>query len=294
VFRTGFATVLVLLGCLRAGPAVAAYVLVEEVTDRDSYLAAVTPLADDPAVRAAVADQLSAAVGGNVPEGAKQLVDTSIANFVESDQFQPAWVRLNTEVHPQLVALLRDEAGSLAIEGDAVVLDLGVLAADVKARFAADGVPLAERIPDIEAQVQVVSGPAIRQAVPAFDLLEKLSVVLPIAAIALIALGVALSARRGRTLVVAGVGLVVVMLLVVLAQWLLRGQVTDRSPSPELAGPFYDALTGKITLVLWIICGIGVVLAIIGAIVARRTPPPAPQPNYGYRDEYRGPSSYRR
>lgn len=271
MFRTGFATVLVLLGCLLAGPAVAAYILVDEVTDRDAYLAAVTPLADDPAVRTAVADQLSAAVGAKVPDAARQLVDASIDKFVESDQFQPAWVKLNTEVHPQLLALLRDEPGSLAVEGDAIVLDLGVVAADVKARFVADGVPLANRIPAVDAKVQVVSGPAVRQAVPAFDLLEKLSVALPIAAIVLIALGLLLSARRGVTLMVTGFGLVVAMLLVVLFQSIARAQATARSPSPELAGSFYDALTSKVSVVLWVVCAIGGVFVIAGAIIARRS-----------------------
>ncbi len=281
MFRTGFATVLVLLGCLLAGPAVAAYVLVGEITDRDSYLEAVTPLADDPVVRKAVADQLSAAVDDKVPQAARQLVDASIANFVESDQFRPAWVKLNAEVHPQLLALLRDEHGSLAVQGDAVVLDLGVLAADVKARFVADGVPLADRIPDIGTKVQLVSGPAVRQAVPAFDLLEKLSVVLPIAAIALIVLGLALSARRGMTLVVTGFGLVVAMLLVILFEWLARSQITAKSPSPELAGPFYDALTSKVSIVLWVVCGIGGVFVLVGAVLARRASASASRPTAG-------------
>lgn len=286
MFRTALATVLVLLGCLLAGPAVAAYVLVDEVTDQQSYLDAVTPLADEPAVRTAVAEQIAAAVNPNVPEAARQFVDASITNFVESDDFRTAWVELNREVHPQLLAMLRDEPGSLAVEGDALVLDLGVAADRLKARFVADGVPLADRIPDVDAQVEVVSGPAVRQAVPAFDLLERLSVVLPIVSIVLIVLGLALSARRGQTLIVTGIGLVVVMLLVVLAQWLLRSQVTARSPSPEIAGPFYDALTSKVSVVLWVVCGIGGVFVIVGAALARRAS--------SQRDVYQESRPYRR
>jgi hypothetical protein len=274
VFRTGFATVLVLLGCLLAGPAVAAYILVDEVTDRQAYLDAVTPLADDDAVRTAVSDQISASLADQVPAAARQIVDRSVTGFVESDEFKPAWVKLNTEVHPQLVALLRDEPGSLAVEGDAVVLDLGVVADDLKARLAADAGPLANRIPDVNAKVELVSGPAVRQAVPAFDLIEKLSVILPVAAIVLIVGGLALSARRGRTMIVTGIGLVVSMLLVVLFQWYARSQVTARSPQPEIAGPFYDALTDKLTFVLWVACGIGGIFVILGAILARRASHP--------------------
>lgn len=277
MFRTAFATLLVLLGSLLAGPAVAAFVLVNEVTDEENYLEAVTPLADDPAVQTAVADQISATLGDRVPEAAQPLVDSSITNFVQSDEFRRSWVEVNREVHPQVLAMLRDEGDSLAIEGDAVVLDLGVVAADLKARFAADGVPLADQIPEVDAQVEVLSGPSIRQAVPAFDLLEKLSVVLPIVSIALIVFGLLLSARRGQTLIVTGISLVVVTILVILAEWFGGSQLAAKSPEPEFTEPFYDALTSKLSVVLWVICGLGGVFVIIGAFLSRRTPAtPAP------------------
>ena len=291
MFRTGFATVLVLLGCLLAGPAVAAYVLVDEVTDQGAYLEAVTPLADEPTVRTAVADRLSASVDEKVPEAARPLVAASVNSFVESDEFKTAWVELNREAHPQVLAMLRDEGGgSLAVEGDAIVLDLGVLAERVKARMVADGVPLADQLPPIAAKVQVVSGPAVRQAVPAFGLLEKLSVALPVAAIILIVLGLVLSARRGVTLVVTGFGLVAAMVLVIIFQALARTQVTAKSAEPELAGSFYDALTSKVSIVLWVVCGIGGVFVIVGGILARRASAARdrrPAVDYGDRRSYR-------
>lgn len=271
MLRTALATVLVLLGCLLAGPAVAANVLAGTVSDQENYLEAVGPLADDPAVRAAVANELIAAVNEKVPEAARGVVDDSVTKFVESPEFRPAWVELNKEVHPQLLSLLRDEGGAVGVDGDAVVLDLGVVAADLKARFVADGVPLADRIPELSGSVELVSGPSVRQAVPAYDLLEKLSVVLPIIAIVLIVLGIAVSASRGWTLVVTGIGLVVAMLLLVLIRWLARDQVASKSPSPELAGPFYDALTSPVSVVLWIVCGIGGVFIVVGGILAKRT-----------------------
>jgi hypothetical protein len=288
VFRTTFATLLVLLGCLLAGPAVAAFVMVNEVTDEGNYLEAVTPLADDPAVQTAVADQISTALGEKVPEPARPLIDSSITNFVRSDEFRTSWVEVNREVHPQVLAMLRGDGDGLEIEGDAVMLDLGVVAGDLKARFADDGVPLADQIPEVNAKVEVMSGPAVRQAVPAFDLLEKLSVVLPIVSIALIAFGLMLSARRGQTLVVTGIGLVVVMILVVLAEWFGGSQLSARSKAPELAEPFYNALTSKLSVWLWFILGIGGLFVIIGAILARRAstraaaaPPPPPAPRWG-------------
>ena len=267
--RTGFATVLVVLGCLLAGPAVAAFVVVNEVTDRDNYVEAVTPLADDPDVQAEVVGKVTEQLS-QLPPSARALVDDGVRDFVASAQFRTAWQRVNEEAHPQVLALLRGEqGGTVAVENDAVVLDLGVLAADMRAKMAADGVPFADRIPDVSGTIEVVSGPTVRKAVPAFDALEKLSVALPIAAVLLIVLGLVLSGRRGQTLVVTGFGLVVVMLLVMLVRWLLRGQVAARSAQPDLAGPFYDAITGPMTPVLWVVCGIGGVFILIGAVVGR-------------------------
>lgn len=267
--RTTFGIIFVLLGCLLAAPAVAAYALAGEVTDQDSYLEAVTPLADDPAIKQNVTEQLTDAVAGKLPESARPVVAQSIAGFVDSDDFRQVWVEVNREAHPQVLAMLRGEqGGGVAVQGDAIVLNLGVVAADVKQRMIAEGVPLADQIPEVDASVQLLSRDSVKQLVPAFDLLEKLSVALPIAVLVLLIGGVAMAARRGRTLIVGGVGLVVVMLLVVLFQALARSQVTAKSSKPELAGSFYDALTSQVTTMAWIICAVGGVAVIVGGIMS--------------------------
>jgi hypothetical protein len=130
--------------------------------------------------------------------------------------------------------------------------------------------------------VELISRPAVRQLVPAFDLLETLSVILPIVAVALLLGGVLIAARRGRVLIVAGIGLVVMMLLLVLFAFLARSQVTARSPQPELAGSFYDALTSQVMTIAWIVCAVGGVAVIVGGIMAaasskRQASPPPPQ-----------------
>lgn len=281
--RTGFGTILVLLGCLLAAPAVAAYALVGEVTDQQRYLDAVEPLADDPEIHASVASQINTALGDRVPESAQPLVDRSVNAFVRSDQFRQLWISVNREAHPQVLAMLRgEENGTLSVQDDAIVLDLGDVTAQLRERMTAEGVPFAEQIPQIEASVELISRPAVRQLVPAFDLLEKLSVILPILTLVLLLGGVVLAARRGRVLMVGGVGLVVMMLLLVLFQFLARSQVTARSPRPELAGAFYDALTSQVMTIAWIVCGVGGVAIIVGGFVAaaqsrRAAPPPPPR-----------------
>ena len=281
--RTTFGTILVLLGCLLAAPAVAAYALVGEVTDQQRYLDAVEPLADDPAIQSSVAAQIDAALGDKVPDSAQPLVDRSVDAFVKSEDFRQLWVSVNKEAHPEVLAMLRgEESGSLSVQGDAIVLDLGDVAAQLRERMAAENVPFADQIPQVDASVELISRPALRQLVPAFDLLETLSVVLPIVSLILLVGGVLIAAKRGRALVVGGIGLVVMMLLLVLFAFLARSQVTARSPRPELAGSFYDALTSQVLTIAWIVCAVGGVAVIVGGIVAaaqsKRSAPPPPPP----------------
>jgi hypothetical protein len=70
------------------------------------------------------------------------------------------------------------------------------------------------------------------------------------------------------------------MLLLVLFQFIARSQVTARSPRPELAGSFYDALTSEVLTIAWVACGAGGLAVVVGAIVssmaAKKTPPPPP------------------
>lgn len=267
--RTTFGTIFVVLGCLLAAPAVAAFALVGEVTDQQTYLEAVTPLADDPAIQQSVAGQITTAVSGQVPESLQPIVQRGVDDFVTSPEFRELWVTVNKDVHPEVLAMLRGEqSGSLSVQGDAIVLDLGDVSTLLKQRLTAEGVPLADQIPRVDASVELISRPAVKQLVPAFDLLEKLSVVLPVLAGLLLLAGVVLSARRGRTMVVGGIGLIVMMLLLVLFIFLARSEVAARSGQPELAGAFYDALTNRVMVMAWILCGVGGLAVIAGGFIA--------------------------
>lgn len=268
--RTAIGTILVVLGFLLAAPAVAAFALVGQVTDEQTYLDAVTPLADDPAIQQSVAGQITQALNDKgLPEAAQPLVQKSVNSFVASPDFKRLWVSVNKEVHPQLIAMLRGEdSGSLSVKGDAIVLNLGNVADTLKQRMAAEGVPLADQIPQVNASVQLVSRSGIKQIVPAFAALENMSVLLPILAVAFLVGGVLISARHGRAMVVGGIGLVVMMLLLVLLVFLARSEVSARSSQPELVGAFYDAITNKVTLIAWIVCAVGGAAVVAGGFIA--------------------------
>jgi hypothetical protein len=266
VSRTAIATVLVVLGCVTAGPAVAAFAMDRELTDQDRYLEAVEPLVDDPAVHDAITDRVEAALldpTATIPPEMQQALETTVVRAVESDAFRTAWVELNRQAHPQVLAMLRDESGTVSVEGDGLVLNLGAVVEEVQAQL-----PAGIQVPDVDLSVEIVSRPTLQQAAPAFALLEQLSVLLPVVAIVLLVAGLALSARRAGTLVVAGIGVALSMLLVAVAVWLFREQAMSRSTEPELAGALYDALTASLTTMLWVVLAVSLAAAAVGAVLS--------------------------
>jgi hypothetical protein len=271
VSRGVAATVLVILGCVLAGPALAAYALDRQITDQDRYLAAVGPLAEDPVVRQAIAGRISGALNERLPASARRVVDSAVTKIVDSDAFRSAWISINRAAHPRVIAMLRDEPGSLRIEDDTVLLDIGEVAAEVKARLVADGVPLADRLPEITASVPLFSRPAVRRAIPAFGTMQALRIALPVTVTALLAAALIAARRRDRTLILAGTGIVVAMLLVVLYQWIARRQLVARSKSPDLAGAYYDALAGSLSTLRWVVLGAGAASGVAGVVLYTTT-----------------------
>jgi TRAP-type uncharacterized transport system fused permease subunit len=159
--------------------------------------------------------------------------------------------------------MLRDESGTVSVEGDGLVLNLGAVVEEVQAQL-----PAGIQVPDVDLSVEIVSRPTLQQAAPAFALLEQLSVLLPVVAIVLLVAGLALSARRAGTLVVAGIGVALSMLLVAVAVWLFREQAMSRSTEPELAGALYDALTASLTTMLWVVLAVSLAAAAVGAVLS--------------------------
>lgn len=262
--------VLVIMAGVLAGPAVAAFGLDRRITDQDRYLAAVGPLGADPVVRHEIADRVAQAVNEKVTLLPDQLVDDAVTKLVDSERFRGTWITINRVAHPRVIAMLRGEPGSLRIENDTVLLDVGEVAGELKARLVADGVPLADRLPDVSAEIPLFSRPAVRQAIPAFGTLQAVRIVLPVVVLGLLAAGLIIARRRAVTLIVAGAGIALAMLILAIYEWIARGQLVARSKSPDLAAGYYDALTATLTTLLWVVFGIGVAAALAGVVLRVR------------------------
>src|SRR4051812_35914606 len=267
-WRAPVAAVLVVVGCVLAPLAVTAVWANRQVSDTDRYVETVAPLAKDPAVQAAVATRVSAAVldALNVPaltsdivdglakqdlppravrglralevplnNGIESFVGSSVSKVISSDQFAALWVEANRAAHDALVKLLSGEqTGAVTAQNGEVTLNLGPIIAQVKQQLIDAGYTVAERIPPIDKSFVLVQSDAVTKAQGFYSLLNTLGYWLPIIALVLLALGVYIARGHRRALIGASIGVVVGMLVVGVALAIGRVYYLDAVPSDVL------------------------------------------------------------
>src|SRR5918992_2439494 len=216
-----------------------------QVTNTDRYLATVAPLASDPAIQNAIADQITAqvfiyvdirgltsqavdaladrglspqlagqlrALSTPIANGVQSFTRTQVGNVVQSPAFADAWVQANRLAHEELVAALTGEGGgAITVEGDTVSINLAAFIQTVKTQLVAAGFTLAERIPQVNASFVLFQSKDITRARSAFNLLTTLGNWLPVIALVLLGLGVYVARDHRRALIGAGLGVAVPM-----------------------------------------------------------------------------------
>ena len=296
-WRTVVAVILITVGCLLAPLSVLAIWGRNQVTNTDRYVATVTPLASDPAIQNAVADQITAqiftyidvkgvttqvadalanqapraadslrALSGPIADGVQGFVRTQVGKVVQSQAFADAWVQANRTAHEQLVKALTGEGGgAITIQNGQVSVQMATLIETVKQQLINSGFTLAERIPTVNASFVIFQSADVTKVQKGFNLLNKLGVWLPIIALVLIALGVYVAKSHRRALVGAGLGVFGGMLLLAITLAVVRSIYLDAVPTnilpPDAAASLYD------TLIRFLRAGLRTV-AVLGLVVA--------------------------
>src|SRR3954447_26390364 len=176
-WRSIVAVVLIVVGCILAPLAVTAVWANRQVSDTDRYVETVAPLAKDPAVQAAVAARVSAAIlqaldvpaltsdvvdglaKQNLPpraiaglralevplnNGIEGFVNSSVTKVIKSNQFAALWVAANKSAHAALVNLMSgNQSGAITAQNGQVTLNLGPIIAQVKQQLLANGYTVA-------------------------------------------------------------------------------------------------------------------------------------------------------
>jgi hypothetical protein len=298
-WRTIVAALLIVIACVLAPLSVVAIWTRNQVTNTDRYIATVSPLASDPAIQNAIADQITAQVftyidvqglttqavdalseRGLSPEVAAQLeafavpiangvqsfTRTQVGKVVESDAFADAWVQANRVAHAELVKALTGEGGgAVTVENDTVSLNLAPFIQTVKQRLVDSGFTLAARIPEVNASFVLFQSEDITRARNGFNLLNTLGVWLPIITLILLVVGVYVAKDHRRALVGAALGVAISMVVLALGLTVFRAIYLDAVPAQVLphdaAAVLYDTIVRFLRLGLRTILVLALVVA---------------------------------
>jgi hypothetical protein len=298
-WRTIVAVLLIVVGCVLAPLAGVAVWARNQVTNTDHYVRTVAPLAADPAIQAAMADQITTQIftyldvqgltdqtvdalaarglrpqvadqlrgfAGPLASGIQSFVGTEVDKIVQSQAFADAWTQANRLAHQALVKALTGQGSeAVTVEGDTVTLNLAPFIETVKQRLVASGFSLAARIPQVNASFVLFDVKNLTQARSAFDLLNTLGIWLPIIAIVLLGIGVSVAKDHRRALVGAAVGVAVAMVGLGLSLAVFRTIYLDAVPAQVLphdaAAVLHDTIVAYLRLGLRTILVLALVIA---------------------------------
>lgn len=232
-----------LLACLVLPAAVVATWTDRVVSDTDTYVDAVAPLASDQEVQDAVAERLEGVVLRGYPalSGQGNLVRQAAERAVESEQFEQVWRAANREAHRQALAILEDD--SAVVDGGNITLDLGELITTILDGLALPGVTDGLIVPDVS--FTLARSEDLERAQTAYSILDLLGSWLPAVWVVLAALALLLArGRRWAGLWLSAgsaAGLLVLWPVLAAARTAFQDQVppADRA----LAGAVWDVLT---------------------------------------------------
>ena len=302
------ASLCIVVACVLAPLSVVAIWTRNQVTNTDRYVATVSPLASDPAIQAAITDQITAqvfayidvqgltsqavdalaergltpaladqlrALAVPIANGVESFTRSQVARVVASDAFADAWVQANRVAHAELVAALTGEGGgAVTVENDTVSVNLAAFIQTVKARLVEAGFSIAARIPEVNASFVLFQSDDITRARSGFQLLNTLGVWLPVIALVLLGLGVYVAKDHRRALVGAALGVAVAMVVLALGLAVFRSVYLDAVPASVLphdaAAVAYDTIVRFLRLGLRTILVVALVVA-AGAFLTGRS-----------------------
>jgi hypothetical protein len=301
------AALLLVLACLLAPLSLVAVWTRNQLTDTDRYVATVTPLARDPAIQDAIADQITAqvftyldvqglttqaldalaerglppalagqlqALAAPIADGVRGFTRTEVGKVVQSDAFADAWAQANRVAHEQLVAALTGEGGgAITVENDTVSLNLAPFIQTVKQRLVDAGFSLAARVPEVNASFVLFQSADITRARSAFNLLNTLGNWLPVIVIVLLGIGIYVAKDHRRALIGAGLGVAAGMLLLALSLAVFRSLYLDAVPAAVLphdaAAVLYDTIVRFLRAGLRSVLVLALVVAAAGLLTGQ-------------------------
>ncbi|MFF0161517.1 hypothetical protein ACFYRY_28840 [Streptomyces sp. NPDC005263] len=259
--RNALSAALIAVACLLVPFGALAAWATYGLADTGRYVSAMAPLASDPAVRDAVADEVGAEITHEVriARSMRPFVKDAVRSFTRTEAFRTVWDSGNRAVHDAVLRAVR--------EGDehAVIVDLAPVTAQVKEQLADANMPLARRIPVRHTEVAVLPAADLARLRKGYDVLDVAAFWLPAGAAVLAVAGIAVAACRRRAVTATALGTalggVLLGVAVAIGRRLTLADLPDPAHRPA-AGAIYDALTATLRTVSWLLMALGLTVAL--------------------------------
>jgi hypothetical protein len=295
------ACALLLVAALLGVLAVTAVYLKSEVLDTETYVQTVTPLAENTAVREALANRLTeeivtrtdvAALATQVArrlvaEGAPARVNdlvgpavSGLTSFLHSEvyrllgtaQFQDIWEQVNRQAHAGVVTVLTGGQGQfIASKGTTVTIDLGALLSAAKQRLVAGGISIASKVPAVSIKYELVDSAKLPTVRTYTRVLNSAGTWLPFVALAVLLAGVLVAPNRRRGLLTGVVMLGLAAALTLGGLAVARTYYLDNLPqsvrSPDAAAAVADAILRYLIAALQTLLVVAAVV-VVGTLLA--------------------------
>jgi hypothetical protein len=299
--------VLIFVAVLLTPNAVIASWLKAQITDTDRFVEMTTSALQDPAVEDYISAQVSTLIineldidtltselftglEGVLPlgdraagalallekplaNGAKSLIADVTDRVISSDAFDSVTEQVLTVTHTQIMALLSgDTTGAIVADEQGVIgIQVGPIVEAVKGELIAQGVTLAERIPNINATIEIGQVDGIVQARIALSALDATGYWLPIIVLIMLILGVLAARQRARAAVWAGIGVAVTSGALLgglsIGKFAFLATVTPQIIPGNAATVIFAALTDRLNALVTATLIIGVLIAIVSYLV---------------------------
>lgn len=298
--------VLVVLASLLTVVTVLARYVRSEVLDTDRYVETVSPLAREPSVQDAAADQVTneivtrldvesvaedaltrlaelgapqviTGLAGPLADQVESFVRDHVEQFLRSDEFANLWDDANRRAHAAVVAVLTGESrGAVSVDEGAVTIDLGVVVSRVRDRLVDRGLSLASNIPDVSSTFTLVESEQLHKAQRSVRILDSAATLLPFVVVALAAVAILVAPNRRRGLVAVALGVALSMVLLAAAMALIRawylsnatGEVLPKDAALDIA----RTVLAPLRLAMRAVLALGLVVALGALLVGPSAP----------------------
>lgn len=278
------------------------------VTDTDRYVETVAPLADDPAVQAAITDRVTTALadalrvdtlvqnasdaldesdlspavkllvrslGGPLIDALRNRVRSAVASVVASDAFATAWREANRTASEQLVAVMRGDPDAIAQldEGGTLSVDLASVIDVVRQNLSDNGFGLVDRLPTVTASFPLMSNGDLVKLRGLYRAIDVLGTAMIWVVLALLGAAVWLARDRPRAVMVSG--FVIALAGVILGAGINVGRgvytaaALGQVARPDAAVVVYDQVASGLRLATRTTLALGLVIALAGLVAGR-------------------------